>query len=68
MVDAAASRSSAQLSDALVSFALDGRFPDAEQVSNLSLSPSDLPPAIQALAKAKSNLEVRLRTGTPYGP
>lgn len=49
--------SSQQLSDALVSFSLDGRFP--EDVSVLPpVSETDLQPAIQALAKAKQELEV----------
>lgn len=48
---------SQQLSDALVSFSLDGRFPD--DVSALPpVSETDLQPAIQALAKAKQELEV----------
>lgn len=60
MADSTASELSALLSNAVVSFSLDGRFPDAEQVSSLSLSASDLSPAIQALAQAKKDLEVRL--------
>ena len=48
---------SQQLSDALVSFSLDGRFPD--DVSVLPpVSETDLQPAIEALAKAKQELEV----------
>lgn len=49
--------SSQQLSDALVSFSLDGRFPD--DVSVLPpVSETNLQPAIEALAKAKKELEV----------
>ncbi|RSL42281.1 hypothetical protein CEP54_015535 [Fusarium duplospermum] len=52
---------SQQLSDALVSFSLDGRFPD--DVSVLPpISETDLQPAIQALAKAKQELETELHT------
>ncbi|KAM0433973.1 hypothetical protein ACHAPT_003917 [Fusarium lateritium] len=51
--------SSQQLSDALVSFSLDGRFPD--DVSLLPpVSETDLQPAINALAKAKQELETEL--------
>ncbi|EWZ93696.1 hypothetical protein FOWG_06372 [Fusarium oxysporum f. sp. lycopersici MN25] len=50
-----------QLSDALVAFSLEGRFPD-----NISVLPpvseTDLQPAIQALAKAKRDLEAELHT------
>ncbi|KAH7264470.1 hypothetical protein B0J15DRAFT_490888 [Fusarium solani] len=50
---------SQQLSDALVSFSLDGRFPD--DVSLLPpVSETDLQPAIEALAKAKQELETEL--------
>ena len=46
-----------QLSDALVAFSLEGRFPD--DVSVLPpVSETDLQPAIQALAQAKKELEV----------
>lgn len=46
-----------QLSDAIVAFSLEGRFP--EDVSVLPpISETDLQPAIQALAKAKKELEV----------
>lgn len=48
---------SAQLGEAVVAFALEGRFPD-EHVSSLSLSSSDLSPAIDALERAKGDLEV----------
>ncbi|KAL2677202.1 hypothetical protein Neosp_010970 [[Neocosmospora] mangrovei] len=52
---------SQQLSDALVSFSLDGRFPD--DVSVLPpVSKTDLQPAIEALAKAKQELETELHT------
>ncbi|GKT78086.1 centromere kinetochore protein [Colletotrichum tofieldiae] len=50
------SHASAQLGKAIVSFALEGHFPD-EQVSSLSLSSSDLSPAIEALERAKGDLE-----------
>ncbi|KAM0242928.1 hypothetical protein ACHAP5_007111 [Fusarium lateritium] len=50
-----------QLSDAIVSFSLEGRFP--EDVSVLPpVSETDLQPAIQALAKAKKELEAELHT------
>ncbi|EEU44890.1 uncharacterized protein NECHADRAFT_96404 [Fusarium vanettenii 77-13-4] len=53
--------SSQQLSDALVSFSLDGRFPD--DVSVLPpVSETNLQPAIEALAKAKKELETELHT------
>lgn len=46
-----------QLSDALVAFSLEGRFPD--DISVLPpVSETDMQPAIQALAKAKRDLEV----------
>lgn len=48
---------SVELGDAIVAFALEGHFPD-EQVSSLSLSSTDLSPAIEALEKAKGDLEV----------
>ncbi|KAK7432380.1 ribosome biogenesis protein ytm1 [Neonectria magnoliae] len=53
--------SSQQLSDALVAFSLEGRFPD-----DISLLPPvseiDLQPAIKALARAKKDLETELNT------
>ncbi|SPJ72705.1 uncharacterized protein FTOL_02434 [Fusarium torulosum] len=50
-----------QLSDAIVAFSLEGRFP--EDVSVLPpVSETDLQPAIQALAKAKKELETELHT------
>ncbi|EXF78045.1 is centromere binding protein at prophase [Colletotrichum fioriniae PJ7] len=52
---------SAQLGEAVVAFALEGRFPD-EQVSSLSLSSSDLSPAIDALERAKGDLESEIHT------
>ena len=46
-----------KLSDALVAFSLEGRFPD--DISVLPpVSETDLQPAIQALAEAKQGLEV----------
>ncbi|OLN86977.1 Centromere/kinetochore protein zw10-like protein [Colletotrichum chlorophyti] len=50
-----------QLGEAIVAFALDGSFPD-EQVSSLSLSSSDLSPAIEALERAKGDLEFEIHT------
>ncbi|KAJ3947035.1 ribosome biogenesis protein ytm1 [Colletotrichum fioriniae] len=52
---------SAQLGEAVVAFALEGRFPD-EHVSSLSLSSSDLSPAIDALERAKGDLESEIHT------
>ncbi|KAF7558063.1 hypothetical protein G7046_g5889 [Stylonectria norvegica] len=50
-----------QLSDAIVFFSLDGRFPD--DVSHLPpVSQTNLEPAIQALGKAKQGLEAELHT------
>ncbi|EKJ76895.1 hypothetical protein FPSE_03081 [Fusarium pseudograminearum CS3096] len=50
-----------QLSDALVAFALEGRFPD--DISVLPpVSETDLQPAIQALAEANQGLEAELHT------
>lgn len=57
MASATEAQVSAQLGDAIVSFALEGSFPD-EQVSSLSLSSSDLSPAIDALERARGGLEV----------
>jgi centromere/kinetochore protein ZW10 len=46
-----------QLSDALVAFSLEGRFPD--DISVLPpVSETNLQPAIQALVEAKQGLEV----------
>ncbi|KAH7165735.1 hypothetical protein EDB81DRAFT_263183 [Dactylonectria macrodidyma] len=56
---ATAAESPQQLSDALVAFALQGRFPD--DISNFPpVSETDLRPAIQALDKAKKDLETEL--------
>ncbi|UQC82227.1 is centromere binding protein at prophase [Colletotrichum lupini] len=52
---------SAHIGEAVVAFALEGRFPD-EQVSSLSLSSSDLSPAIDALERAKGDLESEIHT------
>ncbi|EWG42813.1 hypothetical protein FVEG_04537 [Fusarium verticillioides 7600] len=50
-----------QLSDALVAFSLEGRFPD--DISVLPpVSETDMQPAIQALAKTKRDLEAELHT------
>ncbi|RGP66806.1 centromere kinetochore zw10 like [Fusarium sporotrichioides] len=50
-----------QLSDALVAFSLEGRFPD--DISVLPpVSETNLQPAIQALAEAKQGLEAELHT------
>lgn len=51
-------KTATQLGDAIVAFALQGEFPD-EGVSSLSLAEGDLSPAIEALARAKGQLEVR---------
>ncbi|CAM1507928.1 Fc.00g047760.m01.CDS01 [Cosmosporella sp. VM-42] len=52
---------SQQLSDALVEFTLEGRFPD--DVSHLPpVSESDLKPSLQALGKAREGLEAELHT------
>ena len=48
---------SRQLSDVIVAFALEGQFPD--DVSSLPpVSQTDLGPAIEALKKTKTELEV----------
>jgi hypothetical protein len=47
-----------KLRDAIVAFAVDGRFPDSDDVSSISLSTADLDPAIEALTQARENLEV----------
>ena len=47
-----------QVAQALVDFALSGAFPE-EAVSTAKIGPSELPPAIGALAEAKSKLQVR---------
>jgi centromere/kinetochore protein ZW10 len=52
-----ATRAPAPLGDAIVAFALEGRFPD-EDLSSLSLPDADLSQAIEALARAKTQLEV----------
>lgn len=54
-----AKRAPAQLGDAIVAFALEGRFPD-EDLSSLALPDADLSRAIEALDEAKLQLEVRL--------
>lgn len=47
-----------QLSDAIVDFSLQGKFP--EDVSSLPpVSETDIQPTIEALAVAKANLKVR---------
>lgn len=58
MTAATDSRAPRQLADAIVPFALEGHFPD-EEVSSLALATADLSPSIEALAKAKSQLEVK---------
>ncbi|KAL2760459.1 hypothetical protein ACRALDRAFT_1038588 [Sodiomyces alcalophilus JCM 7366] len=50
-----------QLGDAIVSFALEGHFPD-EDVSSFSLATADLSLAVEALAKAKTELESEIHT------
>ncbi|KAG7132857.1 Centromere/kinetochore protein zw10 like [Verticillium longisporum] len=54
-------RTATQLGDAIVAFALQGEFPD-EGVSSLSLAEGDLSPAIEALARAKGQLESEIHT------
>lgn len=48
---------SGALGQALVEFTANGAFPE-EGISDLKLSSDQLPPAIQSLAQAKTNLEV----------
>ncbi|KAH7191932.1 uncharacterized protein B0J16DRAFT_51459 [Fusarium flagelliforme] len=58
---AATTEAPQKLSDALVAFSLEGRFP--EDISVLPpVSETDLQPAIQALAEAKKGLEAELHT------
>ncbi|KAJ4024485.1 ribosome biogenesis protein ytm1 [Fusarium irregulare] len=58
---AATTEAPQKLSDALVAFSLEGRFPD--DISVLPpVSETDLQPAIQALAEAKQGLEAELHT------
>ena len=47
-----------QVTQALVDFTLRGAFPE-EAVSSLKIGPQVLGPAIEALAEAKSKLQVR---------
>lgn len=47
-----------QVAQALVGFTLSGAFPE-EAVSSLTLGSEELAPAIEALAQAKSKLQVR---------
>ncbi|KAH6674008.1 hypothetical protein F5X68DRAFT_278507 [Plectosphaerella plurivora] len=56
-----ATRAPAPLGDAIVAFALEGRFPD-EDLSSLALPDADLSQAIEALARAKSQLESEIHT------
>ncbi|KAJ0166930.1 Centromere/kinetochore protein zw10 -like protein [Colletotrichum tanaceti] len=56
MVVEKASHVPAQVGEVIVAFALEGHFPD-EQLSSLPLSSSDLSPAIEALERAKGDLE-----------
>ena len=58
MSPAAAADPSAQIARALVDFSVDGAFPE-ENVSLLAVTAEELAPAINALATAKSRLEVR---------
>ncbi len=57
MSPAAATDPSAQIARALVDFSVEGAFPE-ENVSLLAVTAEDLAPAINALATAKSRLEV----------
>ncbi|KAJ4389379.1 ribosome biogenesis protein ytm1 [Gnomoniopsis smithogilvyi] len=52
---------SGALGEALVEFTTKGAFPE-EGISDLKLSSDQLPPAIQALAQAKTNLEAEIHT------
>ncbi|TDZ68343.1 Centromere/kinetochore protein zw10-like protein [Colletotrichum trifolii] len=54
-------RTPLRLGEAIVGFALEGSFPD-EQASSLSLSSTDLSPAIEALEQAKGDLESEIHT------
>ena len=58
MAAQSSSPNAALLADALVAFALDGRFPETEDLSSLSLADADLSVAADALLKAKADLEV----------
>jgi centromere/kinetochore protein ZW10 len=51
---------SSQIGKALVDFSLRGAFPE-EDASSLGLTPEVLPPAIEALTRAKFKLQVRTR-------
>lgn len=51
-------KASEQVAQALVEFALHGAFPE-EAVSSAKIGPTELPPAIDALAAARSKLQVR---------
>ncbi|KAM0278128.1 hypothetical protein ACHAQH_005326 [Verticillium albo-atrum] len=54
-------QTAAKLGDAIVAFSLQGEFPD-ETVSSLSLAEGDLSPALEALTKAKGQLESEIHT------
>lgn len=49
---------SGALGQALVDFTVSGTFPE-EEASSLKLTSEELPPAVEALARAKAQLEVR---------
>lgn len=56
---------SRQLSDAVLSFSIDGRFPD--EISALPpVSETDLGPSIESLEAAKIKLEVRCILAAPF--
>ena len=56
-----ASTDSSGIGSAIVAFTLDGRFPESESLSSLPIASESLPPALEALAKTRSDLEVRAR-------
>ena len=55
-----ASVSAHQVASAVAAFALDGRFPDSEDVASLLVTATDLGPAVEALDQARAELEVSL--------
>ncbi|PKS05310.1 hypothetical protein jhhlp_008683 [Lomentospora prolificans] len=54
---AMASTDSSGIGSAIVAFTLDGRFPESESLSSLPIASESLPPALEALAKTRSDLE-----------
>ncbi|KAH0497937.1 hypothetical protein TgHK011_005219 [Trichoderma gracile] len=57
----AAAAESQQLSNAILSFALEGRFPE-DAAALKSVSETDLDPTIEALGKAKADIEAEIHT------